>query len=178
MTGKFWFDFLQERIFKPLGMTSTKLISEKDIITNRVSGYRLVDGQWKNPQWMAPSLNTTADGTLYTNVLDMAKWDAALYTEKLVKKSSFDQMWSPVKLNSGKPYPEGFGWTLSEVNWHRLVWKDGANDPFTTVMSRYVEDHFTVVVLTNLGGDGSVPKRIADEVAAIYIPALRAPKAR
>ena len=48
VTGKFWFDFVKERIFDPLGMTSTRLISTDDIIPNRVSGYQLVNGQWKN----------------------------------------------------------------------------------------------------------------------------------
>lgn len=77
VTRKNWADFLQERIFGPLGMTSTRVISESDIIPNRTSGYHLVNGQWKNTDWVAPSLNTLADGTLYTNVLDMAKWDEA-----------------------------------------------------------------------------------------------------
>ncbi len=82
VTGKNWAHFLQERIFGPSGMTSTRVISEADIIPNRTSGYHLVNGQWKNTDWVAPSLNTLADGTLYTNVLDLAKWDEALSTEQ------------------------------------------------------------------------------------------------
>src|SRR5206468_3139195 len=42
LTGKFYGDFLQERIFKPLGMTRTRIISEEDIIPRRAAGYRLV----------------------------------------------------------------------------------------------------------------------------------------
>jgi len=38
------------------------------------------------------------DGSLYFTILDLAKWDAALYTEKLLKRSSLDLMWTPVKL--------------------------------------------------------------------------------
>ena len=81
VTGEFYGDFLEQRIFRPLDMTSTRIISEADIVPNRSAGYRLVNGELKNQEWVAPSLNTTADGALYTNVLDLAKWDAALYTE-------------------------------------------------------------------------------------------------
>ena len=45
---------------------------------NRAAGYTLKDGKLENQEWVSPSLNTTADGSLYITVLDMAKWDAAL----------------------------------------------------------------------------------------------------
>ncbi|HEX3229922.1 MAG TPA: serine hydrolase domain-containing protein, partial [Pyrinomonadaceae bacterium] len=102
VSGQFYGDVLQERVFKPLGMTTARIISEAEIVPNRAAGYRLVKGQLKNQEWVSPTLNTTADGALYLTVYDMAKWDAALYTEKLLKKSSLEQMWTPVKLNNGK----------------------------------------------------------------------------
>ena len=51
----------------------------------------------------------------------MAKWDAALDARKLLKQSSYDAMWSPVKLNNGKTYPYGFGWFLSDENGKKVV---------------------------------------------------------
>ncbi len=172
VTGKFYGDFLQERIFHPLGMTSTRIISEVDIIPGRTTGYRLLKGELKNQEWVSPSLNTTADGALYTNVYDLAKWDAALYTEKLLKKASFDQMWTPVKLNNGTNYNYGFGWGVQEANGHRLLAHDGAWQGFTMNISRYVDDRLTIVVFTNLDENNSRPAAIARAVAAIYIPAL------
>ena len=172
VTGKFYGDFLQERIFHPLGMTSTRIISEVDIIPGRTTGYRLLKGELKNQEWVSPSLNTTADGALYTNVYDLAKWDAALYTEKLLKKASFDQMWTPVKLNNGTNYNYGFGWGVQEANGHRLLAHDGAWQGFTMNISRYVDDRLTIVVFTNLDENNSRPAAIARAVAAIYSPAL------
>jgi CubicO group peptidase (beta-lactamase class C family) len=172
VTGEFYGDFLHDRIFKPLGMDSTRIISEADIIPNRSSGYRLEKGQLKNQEWVAPSLNTTADGALYTNVLDMARWDAALYTEKLVRKSTLDQIWTPIRLNNGKSYPYGFGWDVTQVNGHRLIQHGGAWQGFTTQISRYVDDRLTVVVLTNLDSEHSDPGKIAHGVAAIHIAGL------
>jgi CubicO group peptidase (beta-lactamase class C family) len=173
VSGEFYGDFLQRRIFQPLQMTSTRIISEADIIPNRSAGYRMVKGELKNQEWVSPSLNTTADGALYTNVLDMAKWDAALYTEKLLKRSSFDQMWTPVKLNSGKTYPYGFGWGISDVKGHRLLEHGGAWQGFTMHISRYVDDQLTIIVMTNLDSGHSNPEKIAQGVAAVCVPTLR-----
>jgi len=173
VTGKFYGDFLQQRIFRPLGMSATRIISEADIVPNRTSGYELVKGEIKNQGWVSATLNTTADGALYTNVLDLGKWDAALYTEKLLKRGSFEQMWTPVKLKDGKTYPYGFGWFLGEANGRRLIEHDGAWQGFTMNISRYVEDKLTVIVMTNLDEGHSKPDRIAHGVAGLYDSGLK-----
>jgi CubicO group peptidase (beta-lactamase class C family) len=175
VTGRFYGDFLKERIFRPLGMTSTRIISEDDIVPDRVNGYRIIDGRLKNQEWIAPSLNTLADGGLYTNLLDLAKWDAALYTETLLPRPALEQMWTPVRLNSGTTYPYGFGWELAEVNGHPLRYHTGSNQGFFISISRYVRDRLTVVVLTNLDETHSVTLGIAQPVASLYIPHLAGP---
>jgi len=173
VTGEFYGDFLQERIFRPLGMSSTRIISEADIVPNRSSGYELVKGEIKNQEWVSATLNTTADGALYTNVLDLEKWDAALYTERLLKRASFEQMWTPVRLKDGKTYPYGFGWFLNEANGHRLIEHDGAWQGFTMNISRYVDDSLTVIVMTNLDSEHAKPERVAHGVAGLYVEALK-----
>ena len=172
ITGEFYGDFLEQRIFRLLHMDATHIISEENIVANRSAGYRLVDGVLKNQEWVAPKLNTTADGALYTNVLDMAKWDAALTGQTLLKKSSYEQMYTPVRLNDGKTYPYGFGWGLAENNGHAVIEHSGSWQGFTTDISRYPGDHLSVVVLTNLDSAHAHPVKIAHAVAAMYIPDL------
>jgi CubicO group peptidase (beta-lactamase class C family) len=169
VSGKFYGDFLQGRVFQPLGMHATRIISEADIVPHRSSGYRLVKGELKNQEWVSPTMNTMADGALYTNVLDLAKWDAALYTTRLVKQSSLDAIWTPVKLNDGKTHPYGFGWDLALKNGHRAVSHDGAWQGFTMSISRYVDERMTVIVMTNLDENNSRPEKIVEDVAAIYL---------
>jgi CubicO group peptidase (beta-lactamase class C family) len=178
VTGEFYGDFLAQRIFKPLGMTATRIISEADIIPNRSSGYQLVKGELKNQDWVSPSFNSTADGALYFNVPDLARWDAALYTGKLLSKSSFDQMWTVFPLNDGKPNPGkyGFAWAIDSINGHRVLQHGGAWQGFTTYIARYVDDGLTVVVLTNLDAGHSRPEKIAHTVAGMIDPALTPPK--
>jgi CubicO group peptidase (beta-lactamase class C family) len=169
VTDQFYGDFLQQRIFRPLGMNTTRILSEADIIPNRAAGYQLVKGELKNQDWVSPSVNTTADGALYFSVLDFAKWDAALYTEKILQLSSLDQMWTVAKLKDGRPNSGqyGFGWFISDRNGHRVVEHDGGWQGFATQISRYVNDKLTVVVLTNLAD--ADPEKLAHDVADFYL---------
>ena len=174
VTGKFYGDLLQERIFGPLGMTTARVITEEDIVPNRAAGYRLVRGEIKNQEWVAPTINTTADGALYLTALDMAKWDAALYTERLLKRSSLEQMWTGVKLNTGEIQPYGFGWRVDSVRGNRIIEHGGAWQGFTSYIARYVGQRLTVIVFSNLSG--ADPGRIAHRVAGLYEPALTPPQ--
>lgn len=176
VSGTFYGDFLQERIFKPTRMTTARIISEEDIIPKRAAGYRLVNGELKNQEWVSPLVNTTADGALYLTVYDMAKWDAALYTEKLLKKSSLEQMWTAVKLNNGKTENYGFGWSLDEVRGHRIIQHGGAWQGFKAHIARYVNDKLTVVLFVNQ--IQSNPGKIAQGIAAIYNADLEPPPAK
>ena len=172
VSGKFYGDFLQERVFKPLEMSTARIISEADIVAHRAAGYLVVNGQLKNQNWVSPSLNTTADGALYLTVYDMAKWDAALYTEKLLKRSTLEQMWTPVKLNSGKTHPYGFGWALGEVGGHRVIEHGGSWQGFKAQINRYVDDKLTVIVFANQARANQA--KLARGVAAIINPDLAA----
>jgi CubicO group peptidase (beta-lactamase class C family) len=169
VTGKFYGDFLQERIFKPLDMTTTRIISDADIIPNRAAGYRLVKGELKNQEWVAPMINTTADGSLYFSINDLAKWDAALYAEKLLKRSSLDQMWTVAKLKNGQPNSGhyGFGWSIEEKKGHKVIGHGGSWQGFKTHISRYVDDKLTVVVLINQAD--AEPGPITDRIAEMYL---------
>ncbi len=171
VTGGFYSDFLQKRIFGPLGMTSTRIISEADIIPNRAAGYRLLKEQLKNQEWVSPTVNTTADGSLYFSILDLAKWDAALYTEKLIKRSSFEQMWTVSRLTNGQPNSGhyGFAWFIQVKRGHRVLDHGGAWQGFETHISRYIDDKLTVVVLSNLAdADTGI---VADHIADFYLNA-------
>jgi CubicO group peptidase (beta-lactamase class C family) len=169
VSGEFYGDFLRQRIFQPLGMQATRIISEVDIVPNRAAGYRLLKGELKNQEWVAPAMNTTADGSLYFSIVDLSKWDAALYEGKLLKRSSFDLMWTPVKLKNGQSNKAGygFGWFIEERNGHRCIHHDGSWQGFETAIDRYVDDRLSVVALTNLAG--AKPGEITKHVAEMYL---------
>jgi CubicO group peptidase (beta-lactamase class C family) len=177
VTGMFYADYLAEQIFKPLGMTSTRLISEADIIPNRSSGYELHGEKLQNQSWVSPTFNSTADGALYFNVLDLAKWDEALYGTSLLKQASLVRIWTVFPLNDGEPNPGhyGFGWEMNTMNGHKVIEHGGAWQGFTCDISRYVDDTVTVVVLTNLDEEHARPDQIAHAIAGLANPALMPP---
>lgn len=98
------------------------------------------------------------------------KWDAALSSEKLLKRASLDLMWTPVKLGDGKTAPYGFGWFLGEINGHRVIEHGGAWQGFTSQIGRYVDDKLTVIVLANRAG--ADPERIGRAIAGHFISDL------
>lgn len=179
VTGEPYGEFLKQRIFEPLGMSSTRLISDRDIIYNRASGYEIDGkGQLKNQAWVSPTFNSTADGSMYFNVLDLAKWDWALDGTRLLKQSSLDRMWTIYRLNDGKANPGdyGFGWFIRKQNGHKLIEHAGDWQGFIGDIARYTDDNLTVVVLTNLDSEHSDPQAIVHVVAGIAVPALLPPK--
>jgi len=177
LTGMFYADYLAEKIFKPLGMTSTRLISDADIIPNRASGYEIHGDKLQNQTWVSPTFNSTADGTLYFNVLDIAKWDGALYGTSLLKQSSLDRIWTVYPLNDGKPNPAnyGFAWAIDAINGHKVIEHSGAWQGFTCSISRFVDDNLTVVVLTNLDAGHSHTGSMVHHIAGMLNPALAPP---
>jgi CubicO group peptidase (beta-lactamase class C family) len=167
--GKFYGDQLHERIFAPLDM-GTRIISEADIIPHRARGYERKGGQTVNQSWVAPRLNTTADGSLYLTARDLAKWDLALYGDKVLPASVRQASWTPAKLNDGSATNYGYGWQLFDRNGHKTIAHGGAWQGFRAQLYRFVDDRLSVVVLANSAT--ARPNKLGDIVAAHYLPAL------
>ena len=68
-------------------MDSTRSTDPRPVVPNRAAGYEWVNGKYENRPALLPSIAFSA-GTIISIVEDMAKWDAALYTEKLLKRPS------------------------------------------------------------------------------------------
>jgi CubicO group peptidase (beta-lactamase class C family) len=148
------------------------VMSEADIVPNRAEGYVLVGGKLKHQEWVSPSLNTTADGSLHLSVLDLAKWDQGLYAEKLLKRATLEEMWTAGKTLDGKPFRYGLGWGVGEVNGCKLVYHNGNWQGFVTHIARYLDEQLTVVILTNLGDENEKLNTAAQTIAGFYVPSL------
>jgi CubicO group peptidase (beta-lactamase class C family) len=181
VTGKTFEQFLTERFFHPLGMTSTSFGDSRTIIPNRASGYTRFERQtdkevspdrvW-NYQNVFPSYLNSAAG-VNTTAGDLAKWDIALSEGRVLKKSTLDRMWTAVKLNDGKVFRleenlgYGYGWLVDDTPHHKAVGHSGGA---SSAYIRYLEDKISVIVLTNC--QGAEPETLIFDVAALYVPAL------
>jgi CubicO group peptidase (beta-lactamase class C family) len=173
VSGQFYGDLLRDRVFAPLGMKTARVISEEDIVPNRAGGYRLDKGALKNQEWVAPKLNTTADGSLYLSLRDMIAWDKGLRSGAILSPKSWARVNDPVKLNSGKRYPYGFAWFVDTLNGSPRLHHSGSWQGFKTYISRYLGDDLTIIVLANLAEAN--PGQFVDGVAGILVPALGTP---
>ncbi|MDP9198932.1 MAG: beta-lactamase family protein, partial [Pseudomonadota bacterium] len=172
-SGRFYGDVLAERVFTPLGMTTTRVISESDIVANRAAGYRLVDGVLMNQEWVSPSLNTTADGSLYLTMRDLIQWDRGLREASVLDREQLAAAWTPVKLAGGDSYPYGFGWFIAEQRGRRSIEHSGSWQGFESQIVRLVDDDLSVMLLANLAKADL--KRIARTVAGIVDASLALP---
>jgi len=174
VSGKPWAVFLKERIFAPLGMTATRPTSVPDIIANRAAGYAWSADRFQNAEnWLA----LRPSGAFVSTVLDLAKWEAVLQTDRMLSASSKKEMWTQVKLNDGKPYPYGFGW---ELDWFPngvgptevpMIRHEGSIPGFRAVYWRLPNHGITVIVLSNLN-EAALDKLTAG-IALHYAPSLR-----
>jgi len=166
-SGEVFGDFVEERIFAELGMTNSVVLDDRHPqLAKRAYGYR-IDGDGFAPNDDDPLNYIIGSGGVYSTVEDLYRWDQALYGENLVSKTTLAQAFSPTRLNSGELYPYGFGWRFDEHLGHRRIGHGGSWVGFRTFIGRYVDDRFSVIVVTNLAE--AEPESIADTIAAIYL---------
>ncbi|HKR60556.1 MAG TPA: serine hydrolase domain-containing protein, partial [Pyrinomonadaceae bacterium] len=156
ITGKPYADFFRERIFAPLGMTRTHVISLGEIIPNRAAGYRWLNGEQRNGDYTGQTISGGADVSLLTTASDLAKWHIALSSEGLWKKSSLEQMWTPAVLadkSGAAVFPageSGLGWGLLLTNGYLRIAHGGSfTTGFSSFMARVPEKRLIVIILTN-----------------------------
>ena len=171
-SGKSYWQFLDERIFKPLDMSATRSTDPQPIVPNRAAGYEWKETHFENRPVLAPFVAFSA-GSLLSTVVDMAKWDAALTNGKLLLQTSFDQIWTAEKTRDGAeaPFDYGFGWFVDSYHGHRFVQHDGGTPGFSSVIYRFVNDKLTVIILCN--HSDRILDQLAIDLAGICVPELK-----
>ena len=136
VSGEPFGQFLEDRIFKPLHMSDTLAYRNgKNTVPNRAYGHSAKAGEFLEGDQSSTSA-TLGDGGVYSNLADLAKWDAALQNHTLLGKEEMNAALTPVKLagggqphwpstpggdnlNPGKPVAYGFGWFLDPYRGRR-----------------------------------------------------------
>lgn len=165
-SGQTYADFIEKNIFAPLGMKSSFYDNTSRIIPRRVAGYTKGKDGLLNAAYLSMS-QPFAAGSLMSSVDDLALWDAALYTEKLVKQQSLKRAWTTFKLNNGKATNYGYGWFLSSYEGHPVIEHSGGIPGFASYAIRMPNDHVYVAALTNK--DFESPGKTVFNIAALAI---------
>ncbi len=155
-TGKPFDEFLQERIFEPLGMTQTvAYVRGKNEVPNRAFGHSKKDGRWVETD-QSPTSATLGDGGVYSSVEDLAKWDKAWQAGGLLREAEINLALTPVSTPGqgpmepdGTPAAYGFGWFLNPWKGQRRVWHYGETRGFRTALHRFPDKRLTIIILAN-----------------------------
>ena len=153
-------------------MNATRSTNPQPIVPNRASGYEWKTDHFENRPILLPPIAFSA-GSLLSTVEDMAKWDAALSSEKLLTKASLDQMWTTTVTNDGAnaPFSYGFGWFVDAYHGHRFVQHSGGTPGFSSVIYRFLDEKLTIIILTN--HSDMIVDQLAVDLAGICLPALK-----
>jgi CubicO group peptidase (beta-lactamase class C family) len=155
VSGKSYPDFMNEQIFKPLGMNDSaafNLASKECTLQSRAFGFRKNFG--KNVRCDLNFLDGVfGDGGIYASAEDLVRWDCALRDGTLIPREAYQQAYVSGRLNNGETTGYGFGWEIEPGNVvdHRGEWEG-----FTSYVRRDLNRHTLVVVLSNLAPASSV----------------------
>jgi CubicO group peptidase (beta-lactamase class C family) len=163
-SGSDFATFLRERIFRPLHMDNTVAFEDGiSTVANRAYGYSLVNNVWTRTDQSLTSA-VLGDGGIYSSIDDLAKWDAALYDNRLLRAESLRAAFTPATKTDDPAVQYGFGWRMTGDS----LWHSGETMGFRNVIVRFPQHRLTVVVLTNR--DAAEPYFLALAIAKIYLP--------
>ncbi|MEM9530909.1 MAG: serine hydrolase [Pseudomonadota bacterium] len=149
-SGMSYADFVQQRIFDPLGMKNSHY-GGSQLIKGRAAGYSPGEGGHVNAAFLSMT-QPHAAGSLLSTVNDLVTWNTALFEGKLLSEKSVEEMIKPFELNDGSLSRYGLGFSVEEFRGETSVAHGGGINGFTT-FQRYLPDQgIYTVVLTNTSG--------------------------
>lgn len=169
VSGQRYADFIAQHIFEPLGMRDTAYEGHERSEKRRITGYReAFFGGYKPDADISMSLPFSA-GALVSTVDDLARWDDAITSGKLLKAESWQQAFTPCTLPKQAPCTYGYGWTVGKLRGHKMISHGGDIPGFNGQAVRLPDDKVFVAVLGNGGRDLIDTDRVAFTAAAIAI---------
>jgi len=167
VSGKSYGEFMEEAVFRPLGMTDTAHHGDaKAVIPRLAAGYAPAGGDAVE---RAPFLDwsiKTGNGSLYATADDLARWDRALYGDALLKEASRR------KIFAEHTEGVGYGWFVRKGK-HPSLGSSGRAPGFSASIERFTNDKVCVIVLSNLYS--SLAQSMAGDIAAIVFGEDRQP---
>jgi CubicO group peptidase (beta-lactamase class C family) len=167
VSGKPLLQFLQEKVFAPLGMASVANIDEKRLGDTDPMGYmRYALGPVRTAPKEGPGWLFAA-GELAMTAEDLAKWNISIMDQKLLRPASYRELEREAQLNNGLGTRYGLGVSLAMENGHRAVSHGGEVSGFVSESIVFPDERVSVVALTNQDASSA-----ADDIAHGIAPLL------
>lgn len=148
-SGRSYGEYINENILEPLGMENTRLDDPVDLIPNRVRGYRLINGEIKNSEYVDVSSRFAAGGTRST-VVDLLKYSKGIMEGRLLKKEIWRQMFTSMATRKGFLTGYGMGWRVWPWKGHFQVYHSGSQAETRTYILLFPTENFAIAITSNL----------------------------
>ena len=169
VSGMRYQDYIATHLFEPLGMKDTAHEGFERSAKRRVNGYRLRGGTEIVAVGDINLLAAYAAGAVVSTSDDMARWETAISSGKLLKPATWKQAFTSCKVPKNLPCNYGYGWNIGTLAGHKLFAHGGSIPGFTAQSLRLPDDKVYVAVLTNGNGGAVNTPVIAYKTAAIAI---------
>lgn len=166
VTGKPWYQNVDERIAKPLGLTTIRYGVLEGETPNMAAGYTDAEGKVAPAQKIHMSVPHAA-GALIGSVEDLAKWADALHHGKVVPQPYYARMIAPTSLPDGSKQDYGFGIAPREVRGHPAIGHGGGIFGFSTDSIYLPQEDVFVAVFTNSDSPQTDPAMVMLKLAAM-----------
>jgi CubicO group peptidase (beta-lactamase class C family) len=160
--------FVEQRIFVPLQMNNTAYEGHERGAVLRAAGHTGTAGHYK-PSEALSMTQPYAAGALVSTVDDLARWDQAVWSGKLLKPASWQKAFAPATLLGGAPTNYGYGWMLEKLQGEPIIGHGGRINGYGAYAFHVPSQNVYVAVLTNADSGVVQPEVIANKVAAIAI---------
>ncbi|MFQ6037280.1 MAG: serine hydrolase [Candidatus Aminicenantales bacterium] len=148
VSGQPYGDYLQEHIFKPLGMKHSRMDDPVALIPNRVRGYRLVDGKIVNSEYVDISSRFAAGG-IRSTVIDLLKFARGILEGRLLRPETWRLMLTPMATKSGYFTGKGMGWTVRPWKGHFQMAHGGSQPETRTYLAIFPVDNCALALASN-----------------------------
>ena len=168
VSGLTYEDYVNKMMFGPLGLKHSYYGNAERIIPRRIPGYQMGKDGFVN----APYLSMTqpyAAGSILSSVDDLAIWNDAVFSGKLIKKEWLDKAFTPYPLKNGESTGYGFGWFIANYQGHRIIEHGGGIHGFSTYEMTLPEDRIFLAILTNSTVGGRDPEPRAFKIATLLL---------
>lgn len=157
VSGISYAEYLQKKIFAPLGMNNSGFDDQQAIIKNRASGYYLGSNYaFHNSDYTNMQILFSTGG-LYSTVEDLLVWAQSFLNNKLLTQPAIEEMFTPGKGNYG------YAWWIDKLGNSNRMYHDGGITDFSSSLQRLPDARLTVIAVSNRGDDGGI--RVAYDIA-------------
>ena len=173
-SGAKYVDFVRQNVFAPAGMDHTQVDDRFAIIPYRTRFYQKTEsGAVQNADFLDSSYKIPGGGWL-SSAEDMARFEVAILNDKLIKRSTRDLMWTPLKPSDGSKDGYALGWGNGEENGIAFVAHTGGQQGTSTAFTIAPSQRAGAVVLTNM--EGADAGDLAGEILKVLVGAGNASK--